>query len=135
MVGMKTTSRILIGLGAAGMLIGSLDPMEGSLLILPGSGLVALGVYLGQADRKIIKEWLVIFALNSVGVSALWGVSAMGGIGGDSGHSWWWGLLIIPYLLGWLLGVFRVFGTVFGLLGTWWRNHRPKSGGAKGGPA
>jgi hypothetical protein len=37
-------SRILKVVGGTVMLVGTLDPLEGSLLILPGSGLVALGV-------------------------------------------------------------------------------------------
>ena len=36
-------SRILVIVGSIAMLVGALDPMEGSVVILPGSGLVALG--------------------------------------------------------------------------------------------
>ena len=36
--------RILKALGSIAMMLGTLDPLEGSLLILPGSGLVALGM-------------------------------------------------------------------------------------------
>ena len=39
-------ARILIIAGSIAMLIGAIDPMEGSLVILPGSGLVALGTFL-----------------------------------------------------------------------------------------
>jgi len=35
-----------------------------------------------------------------VGVGALWFLSSLGGIGGKSGHSIWWGLLILPYPTG-----------------------------------
>ena len=38
--------RILKALGSIAMMLGTLDPLEGSLLILPGSGMVALGMYL-----------------------------------------------------------------------------------------
>ena len=38
-------SRILKVVGGIAMLLGTLDPLEGSLLILPGSGLVALGEF------------------------------------------------------------------------------------------
>ena len=44
--GMNTRSiwsRILVLVGSIAMLVGALDPMEGSVVILPGSGLVALG--------------------------------------------------------------------------------------------
>lgn len=36
------------------MLVGAVNPMEGSLLILPGSGLVALGACLGRLDGRLI---------------------------------------------------------------------------------
>ena len=60
-------SRILIVAGGIALAVGGLDPMEGSVLILPGGGLLALGTYLG----------------------------------GASGRSNWWGVLILPYLFGW----------------------------------
>jgi cystathionine beta-lyase family protein involved in aluminum resistance len=110
--GMKLWSNILIVVGSLGILLGSFDPMEGSLIILPGSGLVALGVYLGRADPKVIKFWLVAFVLNAIGVGALWGLSAVGGIGGTSGRSLWWGVLILPYLFGWLMGLVRILATL-----------------------
>ena len=47
-------SRILIMVGSVAMLVGALDPMEGSVIILPGSGLVALGTFLGQSERQWI---------------------------------------------------------------------------------
>ena len=98
-------SRILKVVGGIAMLVGTLDPMEGSLLILPGSGLVALGMYLGGKDRQTVRYWTLVFILIAVGVGALFGLSAVGGIGGGSGHSMWWGILILPYPLGWLMAV------------------------------
>ena len=98
-------SRILKVVGGILMLVGTLDPMEGSLLILPGSGLVALGALLGKGERRVIRYWTWVFALIAVGVGALFGLSAIGGIAGNSGHSMWWGLLILPYPAGWLMAV------------------------------
>jgi hypothetical protein len=98
-------SRILLVGGGLAMLVGAVDPMEGSLLILPGSGLVALGTYLGQAERRLIAFRAWVFILIAIGVGALFGLSAVGGIGGRSGHSVWWGLLILPYLIGWTAGI------------------------------
>jgi hypothetical protein len=37
-------------LGVAGMLIGAIDPLEGSIIILPASALVALGGFLAKVD-------------------------------------------------------------------------------------
>lgn len=75
------------------MLLGTVDPLEGSLLILPGSGLIALGNFLGKRQRGVIRYWLWVFGLIAVGVAAMFVLSAFGGIGGQSGHSMWWGVL------------------------------------------
>jgi hypothetical protein len=96
---------ILVIAGGIGMVVGAVDPLEGSLLILPGSGLLALGTYLGQAERRVVASKVAAFVLILVGVGALWGLSFVGGFGGTSGHSMWWGLLILPYLVGWNMGI------------------------------
>ena len=98
-------SRILLIVGGIAMLVGAIDPLEGSLLILPGSGLVALGTYLGQGERRLTAYRVWAFILIAVGVGALWGLSVAGGFGGDSGRSAWWGVLLLPYLVGWSMGI------------------------------
>ena len=101
----KLWSRILIIVGSIAMLVGALDPMEGSLIILPGSGLVALGTFLGQSERRLIAYRVWVFILIAIGVGALWGLSMVGGFGGKSGRSMWWGVLILPYLIGWTMSI------------------------------
>ncbi len=101
----KLWSRILVIVGGIAMLIGAVDPLEGSLVILPGSGLVALGIYLGNSGRDLRVQWLCIFLMIAVGVGALFGLSAWGGLGGASKHSMWWGMLILPYPIGWVVGI------------------------------
>lgn len=98
-------SRILWVAGGIAMLLGTLDPMEGSGLILAGGGLVALGMFLGRKDHRAILYWAWAFILIAVGVGAMFALSAVGGIGGKSGHSMWWGLLILPYPAGWLMAL------------------------------
>lgn len=98
-------SRILKVVGGIAMLLGTLDPLEGSVLILPGSGLVALGAYLSGKDRRTVLYWTWAFILIAVGVGAMFAVSAGGGIGGKSGRSMWWGLLMLPYPVGWLMSL------------------------------
>jgi len=98
-------SRILVILGGIAMLVGAIDPLEGSLLILPGSGLVALGMFLGKRERHTLVYWVWVFILIAVGVGAMFVLSAFGGIGGRSGHSMWWGILILPYPVGWLMAL------------------------------
>ncbi len=105
-------SRILKVVGGVAMLLGSLDPLEGSMLILPGSGLVALGVYLSGKDRRTVLYWTWAFILIAVGVGALFGLSAVGGFGGESGRSMWWGLLMLPYPVGWLMALVGVVITL-----------------------
>ena len=53
------------------------------------------------------QRWILLtaFVLIAVGVGAMFGMSAMGGIGGNSGRSIWWILLCLPYPVGWILGL------------------------------
>lgn len=87
------------------MLAGAIDPMEGSVFILPGSGLVALGAVLGRGERGLIVYRVAAFVLIAIGAASLWGLSLRGGIGGESGHSAWWGVLILPYPIGWSMSI------------------------------
>ncbi len=98
-------SRALVVLGGIAMVVGAVDPLEGSLLILPGSGLFALGAFLGRGERRVVGFRVAVFILIVIGVGALWMLSAGGGIGGSSGTSMWWGVLVLPYLLGWSMGI------------------------------
>ncbi len=65
-------SRILVIAGLVAMLIGAVDPLEGSLLILPGSALVALGALLGKSRHRRFLYWSLVFV--AVGVGGLWGL-------------------------------------------------------------
>lgn len=89
--------------GVIAMIIGIFDPLEGSVLIVAGSILLAVTSYL-----KNDPQWK-IFAIASLmiitGVSFLFYISSLGGFGGDSGRSWWWGALLFPYPAGWLLAI------------------------------
>lgn len=100
----KLLSRILGIVGGIAMLAGAVDPLEGSLAILPGSGLVALGIYLSNSGRDLRLQWLCIFLMIAVGIGALFVLSAWG-FGGVSKHSMWWGMLILPYPIGWIMGI------------------------------
>ncbi len=108
MNGRSRWSRILVVVGLIAMLIGAVDPLEGSLVILPGAGMVALGALLGNSRHRRFLSWS--FVLVAVGVGALWGLSALGGIGGESGHSIWWGLVLLPYPVGWIMGLIGAIG-------------------------
>jgi len=101
----KTWSRILVVVGGIAMVAGTLDPLEGSVVILASSGLVALGTYLGDTGRSLLVYWIWVLLLIAVGVGAMFGLSAIGGFGGSSGRSMWWGVPILPYPVGWIMGI------------------------------
>ena len=101
----KPWSRILVIAGGIAMLAGALDPLEGSVVILVGSGLVTLGTFLGNPERSLLVHWICIFVLIAAGVGAMFALSAMGGFGGTSGRSMWWGVPILPYPVGWIMGM------------------------------
>jgi hypothetical protein len=98
-------SRVLVIVGSIAMLVGAIDPLEGSVIILVGSGLVALGTFLGKAGHPMIVYWIVVFSLITIGIGVMYALSAAGGIGGNSGHSMWWGVLVLPYPIGWVMGI------------------------------
>ena len=89
--------------GFVAMLVGVLDPLEGSILILAGSSLVALGTWLGPHERGGLVYRSVVFALIAIGVTSLFALSTVGL--GPGGLSLWWGLLALPYLAGWTMGL------------------------------
>lgn len=96
-------SKVLAWVGLAAMGVGALDPLEGSLVILPGAALAAAGAWLGGSRFARLLGWAL--ALVAVGVGAMFGLSALGGVGGSSGHPAWWALVVAPYPAGWVLGL------------------------------
>ena len=97
------TSRTLVMVGLVLMLVGGLDPLEGSLAILVGSGLAALGAYLGHSPRRAVLT--AAMALVALGIAGMIVLSLLGGIGGRSELSPWWGILLVPYVAGSILDV------------------------------
>ena len=103
---MSTRTRgahVLVVVGLIAMLIGAVDPLEGSLIILPGSGIAALGTFLGQ--RRHRRLVYCAFGLIAVGVGAMFVLSMFGGTGGNTGCSNWWLLVVLPYPVGWIMGL------------------------------
>lgn len=95
--------RPLIIIGLVAMLVGALDPLEGSIIILAGTACAALGASLLHSRHAPIFRWSAALVL--VGVAALWILSDRGGLGGNTGRSNWWGLTLLPYPVGWVLGL------------------------------
>lgn len=95
--------RRLLYVGLAALILGTLDPLEGSLLILGATALLALAGYTGHYTARRQLAWAL--GLVALGVGTLWGLSAIGGFGGQTGRSNWWALLLLPYPIGWLLAL------------------------------
>lgn len=91
-------TRIVFITGVVLLIIGALDPMEGSVVIATGSALTAVSTYFTK-DRhwKII---LASFIMIAFGVFFLWFFSSLGGF---PPLSWWWAPLMIPYPAGWIM--------------------------------
>jgi hypothetical protein len=96
-------SRGLVIAGLAAIALGTLDPLEGSVVILGGIALVTLGAFLVHSPLR--SRMYTALALAVIGVGALWGFSAVGGIGGNSGRSLWWAVTMLPYPVAWVLGI------------------------------
>lgn len=102
---MKWTKVFYI-IGVAALIIGVLDPLEGSVVIGFGGALIALTTYLEHKPRW--KIYLLAFILILIGVFFMFYFSSLGGFGGESKLSWWWITLIIPYPVGWILAIYLI---------------------------
>jgi hypothetical protein len=98
--------RALLVVGAVLMLVGAIDPLEGSLVILPGIALAALEAFLGRS--RYARLLAGGSALVGLGVVALMLLSARGGIGRPNGLPWWTVVFLLPYPAGWVMGVVGV---------------------------
>jgi hypothetical protein len=96
-------TRSLVIVGLVGMIGGAIDPLEGSVVILAGAVLLAMGGFLGQSRWRPLHYWSL--ALVAVGVAALFVLSSYGGVGGETGRSYWWLAVALPYPIGWIAGL------------------------------
>jgi len=96
-------TKVMYYAGVTALIIGILDPLEGSVVITAGSLLITLAAFLSR-DRHL-KVFLLSSVLILSGVFFLFYFSSLGGFGGKSTLSWWWGMLILPYPAGWILTI------------------------------
>ncbi len=89
--------------GVTALIIGILDPLEGSVVIAAGSILITLAAYLTNDRHR--KLFLLSTILITIGVFSLFYLSSLGGFGGNSNLSWWWIILILPYPIGWIMAI------------------------------
>lgn len=95
--------KVLFIIGIVAIIIGVIDPLEGSAAILAGSLLIAISSYF--LKDRYWKLFFVGFIMIAIGVFFLFYFSSLGGFGGNSKLSWWFISLIIPYPIGWLLTI------------------------------
>jgi len=103
--------RALLVVGTLLMVVGAIDPLEGSMLILPGVMLVALETFLGGS--RFTRLLARAGALVALGIVMMFASSARGGFGGPNGLPWWTMIFLLPYPAGWIMGLvgaFRRFG-------------------------
>lgn len=95
--------KVLFITGIVAIIIGVIDPLEGSAAILAGSLLIAISTYF--LKDRYWKLFFVGFILIATGVFFMFYFSSLGGFGGNSKLSWWLISLIVPYPIGWLLTI------------------------------
>ena len=105
----KYTSEGLSFAGLIGLILGAADPASGILIAVPGSGLIALGAFLGGHARR--NRLLTAFLLMLAGALAAWWITEKGGVGGQSDLSIWWLLLVVPLPVGWVMSLLGTLGT------------------------
>lgn len=103
MIKNKNWKRTLFTIGVIALIVGALDPLEGSIIITIGSGLIVSSTQRMKDPYR--KLFLAAFVMICFGVFFLFYLSGLGGFGGTSTLSWWLALLIVPYPVGWLLNV------------------------------
>ena len=93
-------SRLVSAAGTLGhllALVGAVDPLEGSVLVVAGCVLVALHAWLAGSPRVLVAYRAGVAVMAATGVSMLWFISSRGGLGGPDGVPLSWALLILPY--------------------------------------
>lgn len=98
---------IILIIGMVTLVIGAIDPLEGSVIIAAGSLLIALSTYLTR--HRYWKIFLASLIMIIFGMFFMFYLSNLGGFGGKSELSWWWGILILPYPIGWVMTIVFLF--------------------------
>jgi len=92
---------VLVALGSLAILLGGLDLFNGTYFIVPGSGMIALGAYLGQTPgRKLVYCAFLLVAGSRL---AVWNISFL-----FDGVTGWWQVVHVLYMMGWLMDLVGV---------------------------
>lgn len=96
-------TQVLAVPGGLAVLIGGVDPLEGSILILIGTALLAGAALVARADRGVLAARGTHLALAAFGFAAVWILTIGGGVGGSAGRSMAWAALGLPLAAAWSL--------------------------------
>ncbi|MBN8587233.1 MAG: hypothetical protein J0L94_02810 [Rhodothermia bacterium] len=99
-------SHVLFMLGVAAVLLGAIDPLEGSIVVFLGSVLLSVSTHFMQDSCR--KTFLLAAVLIAIGTAAMWGFTALGGIGGATPYPMWWAVFTLPYPIGWLVCLYAL---------------------------
>jgi hypothetical protein len=103
----------------AALVVALVDPLEGFPLALIGGVLALIDAHLARSRWLIPLGWGL--ALAAAGCAAMLVLTALGGIGGASGRSLAWGVIVLPYPVGALT---LLVGTLL-LVRQLWRSATP----------
>ena len=95
--------KIIYIIGVIALVIGTIDPLEGSVIIAGGSIFISIASYLLKDSYR--KLFLIFSILIVIGVAVLFYISYLGGVGGNSSLSPYWTICILPYPAGWLASI------------------------------
>jgi hypothetical protein len=95
-------ARIFYIIGVIALIAGAIDPLEGSVIIAGGSLMLAVTTAILKDPHRKIFLWC--FVAIAIGVAYMFYISSKGGFGG-TGRSWWYGVPVLPYPMGWLITV------------------------------
>lgn len=89
--------------GGLAVLLGGFDPLEGAIVILAGTILLAVASLIAGAEPAVWFSRFVNAGLAVFGFTALFVLSSIGGVGGPTGRSFFWMALCLPLAAGWSL--------------------------------
>jgi hypothetical protein len=98
-------------LGLFSLFLGSLDPLEGSILIL--IGFIFISIFMKVTHNKFAKYFIFASSISGIGIFFMFYFSFLGGFFGNSTLNKWYLLLLLPYPLGWLLFIILLVTNFF----------------------
>lgn len=89
--------------GGLAVLIGGIDPLDGAIVVLAGTALLAAAAMIAPCDPAVRRVRGISLALALIGFAAIWTLTALGGVGGTTVRSFLWAFLGLPLIAAWTL--------------------------------